>query len=276
MSQYDNIGSDYNIIKTLPYNRLEQHNFRKTVQPFLSGSDTSVIDFACGTGFYSSLLLSWGAPSLTGMDLSPAMVDGANARLASAVSSGSANFVVGDGFQPQLYPHPSSSASSTSQNPLLGNFSLATGVWFLNYASSQPAMTSMFRSISTNLHPSGVFVGIVPQPTNDIASVAATFSRPPLSHVFPRIEYTSALPSGEGWHTHIFANDTGVDFWAYHLKKDVYEAAAREGGMRGKLEWRREEMLTDPEWRAEFNLSTEDWKVLEDTPQLGLLVVWKE
>lgn len=115
MSQYDNIGSDYNIIKTLPYNRLEQHNFRKTVQPFLSGSDTSVIDFACGTGFYSSLLLSWGAPSLTGMDLSPAMVDGANARLASAVSSGSANFVVGDGFQPQLYPHPSSSASTTSK-----------------------------------------------------------------------------------------------------------------------------------------------------------------
>lgn len=273
MSQYDQIGNDYNIIKTLPFNRLEQYNFRKAVQPFLSQPNTSVLDFACGTGFYSELLLLWGAPTITGMDLSPTMVDGASKRLPAAVSSGRARFVVGDGFVSQLYPHPPLAQPTHAQS---GNFDLATGVWFLNYASTRVELTSMFRSIATNLAPHGVFVGIVPQPSNHIENVAVVFNRPPLSRLFPRIEYTAELESGEGWHTHIFANDDGVDFWAYHLKQEIFELAAREGGMNGKLEWQRQELLEDPEWRREFNLNSEEWKVMEETPQFGLLVVRKE
>lgn len=273
MSQYDQIGDDYNIIKTLPFNRLEQHNFRKAVQPFLSRPNTSVLDFACGTGFYSELLLSWGASTVTGVDLSPTMVEGANKRLVEAVTSGRARFVVGDGFVSQLYPQPSFLPTTPAQD---GHFDLATGVWFLNYAASRAELTSMFRSIAINLAPHGVFVGIVPQPSNNIEEIAAVFNRPPLSRLFPRIEFTGELESGEGWHTHIFANDEGVNFWAYHLKQEVFETAARDGGMNGKLEWKTAEMLQDPEWRREFKLSTEEWKVLEETPQHGILVVWKE
>ena len=266
MSQYDAIGTKYNTIHSLPLKQLEQADFRSAVQPFLSQSHTSVIDFACGTGFYSEQLLAWGAAHVTGIDLSPSMVAGANSRLAPDVAAGRARFVVGDGTEARSYAPGGASVEG---------FDVATGAWFLNYASSQEQLATMFRAVALNLKPAGVFVGIVPPPSDDVAGVAEVFNRPPLSELYPRIEYTAELESGEGWHTHIFADDQGVDFWAWHLKKSVYEEAARQGGMMGRVEWRTKALL-GPEWRDKFDLPPDAWKVVEEWPHRGILVVWKE
>ncbi|KAJ5943792.1 toxA protein [Penicillium verrucosum] len=104
MSQYDSIGTQYDMVKTTFFNRVEQFNFRKHVEPFLQKPHTTVIDFACGTGFYSHLLLSWGAASLIGIDISHAILAGAVARLSATSFASRACFLQDDGFQPQCYP----------------------------------------------------------------------------------------------------------------------------------------------------------------------------
>ncbi|KOS46685.1 hypothetical protein ACN38_g2309 [Penicillium nordicum] len=112
----------------------------------------------------------------------------------------------------------------------------------------------MFRSISINLKSTGVFVGVCPYPTNDVASFATNSDPPPPTGV--RFEYSQELKNGLGYR---------VDFWAYHLKKNVFEEAARLGGMGGKLEWRECEFLEE-EWKlalAMHNYSILDRHLLE-------------
>lgn len=75
---------------------------------------------------------------------------------------------------------------------------------------------------------------------------------------------------------HVFLNDDGVDFSTWHLKKEVYEQAARDGGMKGKLEWKRE-IFPGKEWKETYGLTGEgEWRVREENPHLGILVVWKD
>ncbi|GLA78713.1 hypothetical protein CBS63078_11144 [Aspergillus niger] len=209
MAQYDSIGSQYDVIKTTFFNRVEQFNFRKNVEPYLQNHDTTVIDFACGTGFYSHLLLSWGAASLTGIDISHKMLAGAISRLSATSFAPRASFVQGDGVQPQPYLVAGSEG-----------FDIATGVWFLNYARDMEQLTCMFRSISINLKSTGVFVGVCPCPTDDVASLAAKSYNGPLTGV--RFEYPEALDNGLGYRKHVIVESPpgsdpsiqGVDFWA--------------------------------------------------------------
>lgn len=274
MPEYDTIGTQYDVIKTASYNRVEQSNFRNSVEPFLQNHGTTILDFACGTGFYSELLLKWGSPSmtLTGLDISSAMVDGASARLAKTPYTSRAHFLHADGAAPKFYGPPGSEG-----------FDVATGAWFLNYAKDKQELTAMFNCISTNLSPKGVFVGICMPPTDDVAGQARAFnSEPLLARGGVRYEYGDELKNRDGFPCHVFAipppgsppSVKGVDFWTYHLKKSVYEKAARNGGMNGKLEWRSCDFPED--YQEELGLSDEEWRIVQTYPQNHILVLWKE
>ncbi|KAJ5943791.1 methyltransferase domain-containing protein [Penicillium verrucosum] len=141
----------------------------------------------------------------------------------------------------------------------------------------------MFRSISINLKSTGVFVGVCPYPTNDVASFATNSDPPPPTGV--RFEYSQELENGLGYRKYIIvepppgsnSSAEGVDFWAYHLKKSVFEEAARLGGMGGKLEWRECEFLEE-EWKLALGMgkNEEGWRNLCNNPQMSVLVLWKE
>ncbi|KAL7940416.1 S-adenosyl-L-methionine-dependent methyltransferase [Trichoderma barbatum] len=264
MSQYDLIGASYDVVENLPYRVIEKYNVYTAIKPLLKPG-ISVLEFACGTGFYSSHLFSWGAGCVTGMDISSTMIESAVARLSSQVASGKARFIVGDGTIPASFAPDGSH----------GHFDLAFGAWFLNYAPNKAKLIAMFTNISLNLKRGGVFVGVVPYPTNDLGKRAESYKKAPLRKYFPRNEYADELDSGDGWGLRVFLSDDGVDFMTWHMKKSVYEEAARLGGMKGRLEWR-EEILGGEYTGEQSGLTTEEWRVRVANPHLGILLVWKD
>lgn len=273
MTQYDSIGTQYDIIKTTSFNKLEQFNFRKHVEPLIQAPGTRVLDLACGTGFYSSLLLQWGARFLVGMDISPAMVNAAKARINKTDYRSQASFVQGDGLIPQSYDGTS-----------LASFDVVTGAWFLNYANSFEQLVSMFQTISMNLKPHGVFVGICPHPTNELQSFAYGSNNSAWAKTGVHYKYGRELPSGDGYRLRVFGSSSdgsipstdGIEFECYHLMKSVYEEAARVGGMNGKIEWKTCTFL-DGKWRKEIGLEGDEvgWHSLQEYPLLSILLVWK-
>lgn len=72
MTQYDAIAARYRRSKELPFRRAIERPSLFALLPDLRG--LSAFDFACGEGHYSRLLVEAGAASVTGVDLSPAMI----------------------------------------------------------------------------------------------------------------------------------------------------------------------------------------------------------
>ncbi|KAK5990824.1 hypothetical protein PT974_09097 [Cladobotryum mycophilum] len=255
MTQYDSIGSQYEVIKMIPQSRLEQFNFRRSVQPFLDVEGTTVIDYACG------------------MDISPAMVKGAVSRLSSTPFADRARFLVGDGTKIESYVPAG-----------MTGFDIATGAWFLNYAKDLEELTGMFRSIATNLTSDGTFVGICLYATDDISAQGEVCERPALRKTGVKFQYEEELENGQGHRLHVIAyppprappHIKGVDFFCYHLKRSIYEEAARAGGLTGKLEWRKCIFLGE-DWRWEMGLEDDEegWRAIQDSPRLSILVVRK-
>lgn len=264
MTQYEAIASSYDVLERLPYRVMEQDNVHRAIKPLLQPK-MKMLELACGTGYYSEILLSWGIDNITGVDISPAMVAVAEDRFSSQPFSSQARFLVADGKKAQSFAPDGS----------MGYFDMAFGAWFLNYAQTKADLTAMFANVSLNLKKGGVFMAIVPHACNDIAHRVEQYKLSPLNRTFPQNKYISELESGEGWGLRVFLDNNGVDFMTYHLKKQVYEEAARLGGMKGKIEWRKEILLGD-DWKQSYGFTAEEWKVREENPHCGILMVWKD
>ena len=277
MTQYDSIGSEYNLIKQLPWGKLETYNFRRQVEPLVKVPGTKVLDLDCGAGFYSQLLVEWGASSVVGMDVSPAMVEGAKAQLSRTPFASSCEFVVGDGSNPRAY-------SSGGKEE---DFDVVIGAWFLNYANGLEEMTTFFKTISLNLKPGGVFVATCPHPTNDVAELAAGINKGGWKKTGLYYNYSTELEDGTGYNFRVHAEPKSpdgseaaqpapIEFDSYHLKKSVWEEAARAGGMKGKIEWQEVSYLEDG-WRTLAGLQDEEeWNTFQQYPQMAILRVWKD
>ena len=270
MSQYDDIGTRYNAVKSTFFNVIERTNFKNAIQPLLV-ENSRVLDLACGTGFYSDLMLEWGASCVTGVDISPAMVKGAMARMRNTTCASRATFVPGDACHPQLY----------ASEP--GAFDIITGIWLLNYAKTPAELCSMFRTIFMNLKQDGAFVGVCPHPTDDVCSL--------LSHSLENLwartgvwyKYCEELDGATGNRFVVTAvpptesakDPLTIQFSTYHLKKSIYEEAARRGGFYNKLEWRR--CKFEDAWMEKLGLcgDASGWRMLREHPPLSILILRK-
>lgn len=263
-SQYDEIGSKYESFKTLPTSMIEEASLKDTIEPWLAKfPNARVLDLACGTGYYSKKLLDWGAGYVLGVDSSSGMVDAAGEVLRKDPAyAGKVNFRVGNALDLGQIGH---------EEP----FHIIVGVWLLNYASDLEEMTSMYRTISANLKDGGVFIAITPPPAEDVDELAENWTRimaQYLEALPSRVHYYERLPSGQGWKTEIssLTKDAQFSFRNFHLRKSVYEEAARGGGMNGKLEWKER---TIPERVA--TASDELSKMCVENTHTGVLVVEK-
>ncbi|KIX99321.1 uncharacterized protein Z520_04897 [Fonsecaea multimorphosa CBS 102226] len=237
-TQYDQIGQSYESMKRVPGSLLERNNLRDAIVPFLTlrpgssehgnsgagagaggdgGAGISVLDLACGTGFYSRLVLEWASTSsspvrrVVGMDISPTMVAAAerSSENLDAFRQGRLKFAVGDATKPlprEIFsddPNNTSPSSSSSSN----KFDVVLGAWLLNYAPSTQAMTDMFANISASLRPGGHFVGVTPHPAWDLDGFAALHADQAeiLRRFGVAVSYVSPLASGEGYHTRVTA-----------------------------------------------------------------------
>ncbi|EFY87026.1 ToxA protein [Metarhizium acridum CQMa 102] len=263
MTQYDSLSSTYNVFDTLPYRQMEWENVFRAVSPLLR-PEMKVLELACGTGFYTSRFLDWGVTDMTAVDISRPMLAEAAIRAHKYVEAGNLRLIAADCTKIQSFAPDHSSCY----------FDLAFGAWFLNYADDKGQLRAMFRNIAQNLRPGAPFIGVVPHPTDDVASRAEVYNKPPFNRMFPRNEYTENLESGDGYGLRVFLNNNGVDFMTWHMKREVYENAARLAGFKGRLEWKRE-FLLNHDWKQRFDLTSDEWRIRGANPHFGILVAWK-
>jgi SAM-dependent methyltransferase len=255
--QYDTIQAPYDYIRTASIALIERENVHDKVAPFIEKS--RVLELACGSGFYTYSFLEWGASSVLGVDISSVMIDEAR-RLGREVS-----FIQADCSIPKAYDG--------------GPFDLVFGAWLLNYAPDRAGLVNMFRNIAVNLKDGGQFVSVtVPPSSNPIDSLNAEVN-------------TRPMPAGSGYliYKHIKDVEDGIymrvhgetpvgdlNFECYHLKKELYEEAAREAGLNGKLEW---DVTKVPERYFERDrpggATMAEMETYKTVPNYGVLVINK-
>ena len=254
-TQYDKIGTSFDEIRKLPIALLEAANVKEVTKPYISGA--RVLDLACGTGFFSKAFLDWGASSVLGVDISTTMVNAA--RVSS--TSNKLSFEVADCSRPIQYEG--------------GPFDLVFGAWLLNYAPSGKDMANMFRNAALNLREGGRFISVTIPPTNDPkAHVEAALAARPSQYGGVTVTVTGEVEDGVA--THIDTNqEPKVELDTYHLRKEVHEKAAREGGFEGALTWR---SVTIPDGYGDSLGGNRDgeWDTYFTVPHFGVFVACKE
>jgi len=128
---------------------LRWNDFSDTVAPYLTGflnerglQGAHVLDLCCGTGRLSRLLLEQGH-TVTGLDLSPHMLEHARRNCEAHVCEGRATFVLADAADYTL-PRPVDAVLSTYDA--------------LNHLPGEDALRGCFRSTHAALRPGGWFV----------------------------------------------------------------------------------------------------------------------
>ncbi|GAA2056369.1 hypothetical protein GCM10009800_52310 [Nocardiopsis rhodophaea] len=145
VQQYDEIGEAFEGFKSL----LLAHYAEVPGFLALVGDvrGTSVLDLACGTGFYSREFKRRGATEVVGVDISDEMV--AAAREIEERDPLGVRYEVGD---------------VSELRPLGRRFDIATAVQLLNYAEDVAAMERMCRNVHRSLVPGAEFFVLAQTP----------------------------------------------------------------------------------------------------------------
>ncbi|PMB68462.1 hypothetical protein BM221_005041 [Beauveria bassiana] len=241
MTQYDRIATQYGDEMSKQFYKLLECKLveRALVPELAKRCAPKLLEFAAGTGYYTSRLLSWKPDAtLTSMDISQAMLDINAAQNAAAISAGRLRVLSADGSQPQSYApadddrSSSSSSGSDEDGPY---FDGAIGAWILNYADSRAVLRRMFDNIALNIKPGGFFVGVVPYPTEDLVVRGRACKEQPLRDIHPFLEFTRPLDDDSGWWFRVHLDQVLI-LECVHHRKSVYEEVAEEAGFT-EIEW---------------------------------------
>jgi toxoflavin synthase len=218
-TNYDLIAEQYKRSKLTPWRTYIE---RYTLLELLGDvRGKSILDLACGEGFYSRIFKRQGAARVLGVDLSSRMVD--LARASEGESRLGVEYAVGDAtaFEPD------------------DTFDIVTAAYLLNYADTPEKLLAMCQTVSRSLRPGGRFVTVNNNPSQAPERFAAAKKygfvksiREPLRAGTP-ITYT------------IFQNGSSFSFDNYYLSLDTHEQALAAVGLRD-VEWVRPRL--SPEW----------------------------
>ncbi|KAL8949027.1 MAG: hypothetical protein Q9222_004836 [Ikaeria aurantiellina] len=238
-TQYNTIQAPYDYIRKKSIACIEHENVQAAVAPFIQGA--RVLELACGSGFYTYSFLKWGAASVFGVDISEIMIEEArrigntidtadpnplSAGISTSDNNGKVDFMLADCSRPQAYPK--------------GPFDIVFGAWLLNYAPDRADLEDMFRNIAINLKEGGHFVSITVPPAEDpMTSIDAELKVRPPPEGSGGLYYSVNGLVDEGVYFHVKGHTPlgNVEFDCYHLKKSVYEEAARKAELKGELKW---------------------------------------
>lgn len=226
-NQYDELGLAYHETKTIPLFRCLDATFKEHLGDIRG---FRVLDLACGGGDYSRKLVSWGAEHVTGIDLSPGMIDSAKQLTGNDARI---EYLVGDCSKPLV-------------NIAKAGFDLVFGAYLLNYSSDQQQMTAMWDNISAHLKPEGRFVGSKPTWFPE-----AHEDRYGLTN-----EKLEMVPGGFSQRTYL--GPQKVNFVNYVLSWDIYREGAKRSGM--------QELKIEPTVLPEAEEGDEFWKSILDEP----------
>jgi toxoflavin synthase len=205
-TDYDPIAEQYKRSKLTPWRtHIESYTLLETIG---SVAGLSVLDVACGEGFYTRLLRLRGAGPITGVDLSDGMV--ALARRQEAAEPLGIDYLVGDG----------------RALPFREQFDLVVAAYLLNYAPTRAELGAMCRGIAQALRPGGRFVTV-----NSSASL--DFHTAPSYRAYGfETSVVGEWREGTPITWTFFLDDGPFSIENYHLPVSVHEDALREAGFR--------------------------------------------
>ncbi|MFF7726751.1 class I SAM-dependent methyltransferase [Streptomyces sp. NPDC008001] len=205
VKQYDDIGEAYEGFKSLPMARYPESASFLRMLGDLTGR--SVLDLACGTGFYTRQAKRLGAADVLGVDVSEGMV--AAARAIEERSPLGVRYRVADGSDLPVFDR---------------RFDVATAVYLLNYADDAATMEWMCRGVHRSLRPGGAFYVLTQAPDYRFdgpptEKYGFRYERVAEGEVGPRVRITALLESP-------------VEFVTNYPRREVCEGALWAAGFR--------------------------------------------
>lgn len=241
-TDYDPIAKEYQRAKQHPWRTYIEAYTLDQLLPSLEGK--SVIDIACGEGHYTRRLRERGAARVVGVDLSPKMVELAQAQEASRPLGG-LEYRIGNG----------------KDLPYEGAFDLAFAAYFLNYAHDRAELQQMCDAIARCLKPGGRFVTVNSSPLLDFDP-----NRSYRQYGF-EAKIQGGLREGAPIIWRVFLEDGAFfDIENYFLDRHIHEAAFRAAGFR-EIIWRAP--LVSPEGEKLFG--RDFWKPFLDHPTVAFI-----
>jgi toxoflavin synthase len=201
--QYDVLGAIYERAKHIPTGLAERATLLSAVGD-LRGK--SVLDVACGTGFYARLFHDLGATKVVGVDSAGEMIE-------------YARHVERREWRGITYQQ-----HDATTLPVLGEFDVVTAVWLLGYADDVPALDAMISNLEANLAENGRLVVLVPNPEPDWELYAQ----------YGRYGY-EIIPTGpmnlkQPVRVHVLG-DPSFDFDSFYWERGVFEDALVRAGL---------------------------------------------
>jgi len=227
------------------YKRAKQQPWLAYIEAFtlmrLIGDPTgkTVIDIACGEGFYTRMIRQRGAAKVTGVDLSEKMIG--LARASEAQQRLGIDYIVGDG----------------RDLGVAASFDLAVAAYFLNYAHDRDELNAMCSGIARCLKPGGRLVTVNCNP-------ACNF---PASPSYRKYGFETSVvgPLREGapitWTFYLEDGPFAVE--NYFLSVEIHEEALRAAGFRD-ISWH--QPILSPEGQSAHG--SDYWSDLLDHPPL--------
>lgn len=211
------MNTDYNPIAE-QYKRSKQQPWRTFVECFtlmeLIGDPhgLSVLDVACGEGFYTRMIRERGATRITGIDLSSGMIELACSQ--EVKHQQGIEYILGD----------------ARELPATDQYDLTVAAYLLNYARNREELQAMCNGIASALKPGGRFVTVNSSP-------ALTFPTAPSYRKYG-FETTVLGDWQEGapikWTFHL--EDGPFDLENYYLNVATHEAAFAQAGF-SEVRW---------------------------------------
>ena len=213
------------------YKRSKEQPWRTHIESFtlleLIGDPTgrSVLDVACGEGFYTRMLRQRGASKATGVDLSKGMIELAEKQ--EAENRLGIAYLVGD---------------ATNLN-LPADYDIVVAAYLLNYARNRQELQAMCSGVAKCLKPGGRFVTVNCNPALDFSST------PSYRKYGFETSVSDGLEEGAPIKWTFFLDDGSFEIENYHLDVAIHEESLRAAGFR-EIHWHRPRI--SPQGEAEF------------------------
>ncbi len=223
-TNYDDIAEEYKRAKQQPWRLHLEHHTLFTLLGDVSGK--TVLDLACGEGFYTRFIKRRGAARVVGVDLSPGMIE--LARREEERTPLGIDYIVHD----------------VKQLALDETFDVVVAAYLLNYAQTAAELLEMGIAIIRHLKPGGRFVTVNNNPRHALEHFAST-------HKYGFIKRAPGLlREGTPVDYVFFLENESFAITNYHLSVATHEAVLRTAGFQ-QVTWR------DPELSPEIGDATE-------------------
>ena len=238
-SNYDSIAKEYKESKELPMRlHIEAYTYFNMLGNL---AEKSILDLACGEGFYTRKFKYQGAAKVVGVDISQKMIE--LAREEETRKFQNIEYILGD----------------VLELGEIGSFDLVVASYLLNYARSSEELLKMCKSIFANLKSGGRFVTINSNPSQAPVSYLKTEKYGFIKSIdSPLIEGTPIK--------YTFMNNHKFTFDNYYLSIPTHEWAFQSVGFK-EVRW--QSPIVSPDGVKEFG--QEFWQdFLDSVPIIGI------